>query len=358
MRQDRLERVRGRLSELGIDLLVLPPGEDFLYLAGFSPMRDERACFLLVFPERTALLVPRLNADQVACHLDVPLFTYDDAEGPAGALREALRVVPQAVVAVGDDMRADHLLLLQGELPGARFVVASTVLVPLRMRKDPDELDALRRSAATADAGVLGAVQACWPGATERDVATRAAQAIHRAGAALFTLVASGPHSAFPHHETTDRALQRGEPVLLDLGARVDGYCSDITRMVFLGEPTARYREIHGVVEEAVRAALGTIRPGVPIAEVDRAARRVIAQAGYADRFVHRTGHGLGLSPHEPPSVTHTNLLPLEEGMVFTVEPGIYLPGEFGVRLEEAVVIHEEGPEILSRLARDPIVVP
>ncbi len=306
MRQDRLERVRRSMSDLGIDLVVLPPGDDFLYLAGFSPMRDERACFLLVSREGTALLVPRLNADQVASHLDVPLFTYGDAEGPTRALREAAGVASGAVVAVGDDMRADHLLLLQGELPGARFIPASTVLAPLRMRKDPDELEALRRSAAASDAGILEAARACRPGTTERDVAGAAAQAVRAAGAEAvsFTLVASGPHSAFPHHETTDRALQRGEPVLLDLGARVGGYCSDITRMVFLGEPTARYLEIHGVVEEAVRAALMTIRPGVPIAEVDRAARRVIAQAGYGDRFLHRTGHGLGLSPHEPPSIT------------------------------------------------------
>lgn len=360
MRQDRLERVRHRLADLGVHLLALPPGEDFLYLVGFSPLRDERACFLLIAPDRTTLLVPRLNADQVAAHLDVPLVPYTDAQGPEEALREALGDTRATVVAVGDDMRADHLLLLQQELPGARFVLASVVLAPLRMRKDPEELDTLRRSAAAADAGVLGAVEAVREGATERELAEAAARAMQKAGAeaVLFTLVACGPHSAFPHHEASDRALRRGEPVLLDLGARVGGYCSDITRMAFLGEPPARYREIHGVVEEAVRAALGVIRPGVPVAEVDRAARHVIAQAGYIDRFLHRTGHGLGLSPHEPPSVADPNPLILEEGMVFTVEPGIYLPGEFGVRLEEAVVVRRDGPEVLSRLPRAVMVVP
>jgi Xaa-Pro aminopeptidase len=261
---------------------------------------------------------------------------------------------------VADDLRADHLLLLQDLLPDARFTLASSLLAPLRMRKDPDEVEALRRSAAAADAGVLAAIRACRPGVSEREVAEAAGEAMRRAGAeeVLFTLVASGPNSAFPHHRSSDRALQPGEPVLLDLGGRMGGYCSDITRMAFLGPPPENCREVQRIVEEAVQAALETIRPGVPAAEVDRAARRVITEVGYGDRFVHRTGHGLGLSPHEPPSVTEANPMPLEEGMVFTVEPGIYLPGAFGVRLEEAVVVRPHGPEILSRLPREGFEIP
>ncbi len=351
MRADRLDRVRQRMAELGTDLVVLPPGEDFLYLAGRSPLRDERACFLLIFQDRATLLVPRLTLEELV-PLGLPVFPYADAEGPARALREAMgsRV---RTVAVGDDLRADHLLLLQGLLPGARFTLASSLLAPLRMRKDPEELDALRRSAAAADAGVLAAVRTCRPGIPEREVAGAALEAMERAGMeeVLFTLVASGPHSAFPHHRTSDRVLRSGEPVLLDLG--VEGYCADITRMAFLGEPPAHYREVHGIVEEAVQAALEVIRPGIPVVEVDRAARRIIERAGYGERFVHRTGHGLGLAPHEPPSVAELDPTPLEEGMVFTVEPGIYLPGAFGVRLEEAVVVHSHGPEVLSRLGRE-----
>src|SRR2546428_78412 len=153
------------------------------------------------------------------------------------------------------------------------------------------------------------------------------------------------------------RRTQAGEPVLYDLGSRVDGYCSDITRMAFLGEPSARYQQVHRAVEAAVQKALAVIRPGVPIKDVDLAARRTIEEAGFGSNFVHRTGHGIGLSEHEPPSVTHANDLPIEEGMAFSVEPGIYLPGEFGVRLEEIVVVTARGADVLSRLPRDLKVV-
>ncbi|MDR7415710.1 MAG: Xaa-Pro peptidase family protein [Armatimonadota bacterium] len=360
MRTDRLGRLRGRMAEQGTDLVVLPPGEDFLYLTGRLPLRDERACFLMISIDRALLLVPQLQVGELA-QLGLPLFPYADGEGPTWAIREATRTLGRVrTVAVGDDLRADHLLLLQDLLPDARFTLASPLLAPLRMRKDPEEVEALRRSAAAADAGVLAAARACRPGVSEREVAEAAGEAMRRAGAeeVLFTLVASGPNSAFPHHRTSDRTLRPGEPVLLDLGGRMGGYCSDITRMAFLGPPPTNYRQLQGIVEEAVQAALEAIRPGVPAAEVDRAARRVITEAGYGERFVHRTGHGLGLSPHEPPSVTETNPTPLEEGMVFTVEPGIYLPGDFGVRLEETVVVHPTGPEILSRLSREGFEIP
>jgi Xaa-Pro aminopeptidase len=188
----------------------------------------------------------------------------------------------------------------------------------------------------------------------ETELARVAQEAFFAAGAqeVPFAIVGTGPNSAFPHHATSSRAAQAGEPVLADLGSRLDGYMSDITRMAFLGTPTARYREIHAVVEEAVAAALETIRPGVPMRAVDLAARGVIARAGYGDKFTHRTGHGIGVSGHELPSITHTNEQPLEVGMAFSVEPGIYLVGEFGVRLEEIVVVTARGPEVLSPLPR------
>jgi Xaa-Pro aminopeptidase len=227
------------------------------------------------------------------------------------------------------------------------------------MRKSPEEIAALRRAAATADAAIQAAARACSPGAAELEVARAADEGFRKAGApeVIATIVGSGPNSAFPHHHSSARALQAGEPVLFDLGSRVGGYCSDITRMAFLGTPSARYREIHRIVDDAVASALEAIKPGVPIATIDRAARGTIERAGYGERFVHRTGHGIGLSVHEPPSITHTNELPLEEGMAFSVEPGIYLSGEFGVRLEEIVAVTRTGCEILSRLPRDVIAV-
>jgi Xaa-Pro aminopeptidase len=203
------------------------------------------------------------------------------------------------------------------------------------------------------------AIRACRLGVTELAVARAADEGFRQAGApeVMATIVGSGPNSAFPHHHSSSRTLQNGEPVLFDLGSRVDGYCSDITRMAFLGSPTVRYREIHGVVEAAVAAALAAIKPGVPVSAVDLAARQAIERAGYGEQFVHRTGHGIGLSGHEPPSIAHTNALPLEEGMAFSVEPGIYLPGEFGVRLEEIVVVSRGGCDVLSRLRRDVVAL-
>lgn len=357
---DRVTRVRDAMQASGIDLLAVPPGDDLRWLAGFSPVADERACYLFLAEQDGMFLVPELNAAQSEGHIRQPFVTYSDAAGPARALADAAgRFVAPRVIAVGDTMRADALLLLQQTWPHARFLPGATVLAPLRMRKSAEEIAALRRAAATADAAVEAAAGACRAGATELEIARTADEAFRLAGApeVLATIVGGGPNSAFPHHHSSARPVRDGEPVLFDLGSRVDGYCSDITRMAFLGPPSARYREIHEIVERAVAAALAVIRPGTPISAVDLAARRAIEQAGYGAQFVHRTGHGIGLSGHEPPSIAHTNEMPLEQGMAFSVEPGIYLPGEFGVRLEEIVVVTPGGGEVLSRLTRDVRIV-
>src|SRR2546428_1710973 len=288
------------------------------------------------------------------------MMTYGDSEGPANALtagRQRLGV--RRRIGVGDTMRAAALLLLQQQWRDAQFVPASIVLARLRMRKSAEEIEALRRAAATADTAVQAAWRACRPGATEADIAAAVDAGFRAAGATEVkpAIVGSGPNSAFPHHHTGTRRAQAGEPVLFDLGSQVDGYCSDITRMASLGEPPARYRDVHRAVEAAVRNALAVIRPAVPINEVGLAARRTIEQAGYGPNFVHRTGHGIGLTEHEPPSVTQANALPLEEGMAFSVEPRIYLPGEFGVRLEGVVVGTAHGAEVLSRLPRDVAII-
>lgn len=356
----RLNRVHRAMAEQQLDLLAIPPGDDLLYLTGFSPLADERPCYLFLSARGGLFLVPELNAGLSERHIKQPFAVYSDADGPHRALtsaHEQFHAVRR--MAVGDTMRADALLLLQQTWPEASCVAASGILAALRMRKDPDEIEALRRAARTADEAVEAAFAACRPDATELAIARAAEEGFNRAGATEvdFTIVASGPNSAFPHYHPSDRTLRTREPVLLDLGSRLEGYHSDITRMGFIGEPSTRYREIHRIVEEAAQSALAAIKPGVPIREVDLAARRVIESAGYDEHFTHRTGHGIGLSGHEPPSITHTNEMPLEAGMAFSVEPGIYLPGEFGVRLEEIVVVTERGPEVLSRLPRDVRIV-
>jgi Xaa-Pro aminopeptidase len=230
------------------------------------------------------------------------------------------------------------------------------VVTPLRGRKDQEEIALLKRAAATADAGVEAVYAAIRPGVTELDLAAAAAEGMRRAGAeeTAFLLLAAGAHSALPHHSTGPYALQAGDVVAIDIGSRVQGYCSDITRMAIVdgADPDPDYQRVHEIVEQAAQAARAKARPGVLAREVDAAARQVITAAGYGPFFIHRTGHGLGLSVHEPPYITSTSDTVLEEGMVFSIEPGIYLPGRFGVRLEEIVYLDAGGAHILSALPR------
>jgi Xaa-Pro aminopeptidase len=356
--ESRLARLRASMADAGAGLTAIAPTDNLRWLLGFAPLYDERACALLVSAGGAAMLMPALNAEQTADRApSVELLRWADEDGPRGALRETLARAGSpdgGTLAADPEMRADHLLLLQDALAGTRTIDAGEVLWPLREIKDGDELAALARSAEVADRAMQAAWAACADGVSELAVA----EAINRVFAAggcepEFAIVGSGPHSAFPHHETGGRTLHEGDAVVIDLGAVLDGYHSDITRMAFVGEPTERYREVHGVVEAAVAAATEATRPGATCGEVDAAARSVIDAAGFGSFFVHRTGHGLGLSGHEPPYVMAGSDVELRTGMVHSIEPGIYLPGEFGVRLEEIVHVTEDGCERFSALPRD-----
>ena len=358
---DRVTRTRAQMRSAGVDLLTLPPGDDMYYLLGFTPHADERPCYLFLAGDDAIFLVPELNAGEAHGHVDLPFLTYTDAEGPGTVLREAhSRLGDPGRICVGDTMRADFLLLLQERWAKSGFAPGAEVMGPVRMIKQSEEIALMRRSSATADVAVDAAFAACRPGVTELAVTRAVANAfaeqeVAQSGPAI---VGSGPNSAYPHHRSGSRSLREGEPVLVDLGGRLEGYMSDITRMGYVGEPSARYREVHAIVEHAVRAGMDAVRPGAPLSAVDRAARAVIESAGYGRQFTHRTGHGIGLTGHEPPSVTHANDLPMQEGMMFSIEPGIYLESEFGVRLEEIVVVTARGAERLSMLPREVRVLP
>ncbi len=358
----RVTRVQEAMHEAGVDLAVVGPGADMAYLTGARPHPDERLCLLLIGRERLAFVMPALNADEVRAQTDERLHTHADEEGPEGALRAALADVgAEAAVelAVEDAMRSDFTLTVQEALPGSRTRRFGELLAPIRARKEFDEIALLRRNAAQADDAIRAVAAYARAGVTERELANVAQERFRSLGAQpSFAIVGSGPNGAFPHHATGDRPLQEGDAVVVDVGATWEGYCSDITRMVVVGEPSARYLEIHAVVDRAVAAALAAVRPGARARDVDRAARQVIEAAGYGPRFVHRTGHGIGMTGHEPPYLTATSDVVLEAGMTHSVEPGIYLPGEFGVRLEEIVAVTASGCVVLSDLPRDPIVVP
>ena len=359
---DRMLRLRTAMKAQGIDLLALAPGSHLEWLAGFSPHPDERACLLLVGTERAAFLMPSLNAEEARKHSQLPFCTWADAEGPTQALQASLAAAGGAGakrVALDEAMRADIALLLLGALPGAAHTFTDGTLGKARMQKDPSEVQALLASAHIADEAMRAAFAGLRPGVSELEIAKVVRDGFSARGATpLFEIVASGPNGAFPHHGASARKLQVGDAVVIDIGGRKDRFPSDITRMAVLGHPPEGYAEVHAVVERAVQAALAAVRPGVEAKEVDAAARGVIAAAGYGEYFVHRTGHGLGLDLHEPPYLTATSKTVLNEGMTFSIEPGIYLPGRFGIRLEEIVVVRARGAEVFSRLPREVFVSP
>lgn len=356
---DRIGRLRAAMTDGDIDLVALAPSDNLRYELGFSPIADERACFLLVSERQLAFVVPALNADQAAhAAPGLATFAWEDAHGPQKAIRAALATYGDTEfhrIAVDPEMRADILLLLQSFMSAAEHVSAGEIMGRLREVKSEDELDILRASAGTADRAMQSGLDACSTGATEFEVAEAARAGFRSAGVdeVVFTIVASGSNGAFPHHHTSGRRLEEGDAVVIDIGARRAGYASDLTRMAFVGEPTERYRDLHAVVEGAVRAAMTAARPGVTAGEIDSAARDVIEEAGYGDYFVHRTGHGLGLSVHEPPWIIDGADTVLRQSTVFSIEPGIYLPGEFGVRLEEIVHLTVDGCERFSKLSRN-----
>lgn len=348
---ERLSAVQARMEQAGIDLLAVGPTANMRYLLGFAPHADERLCLLLVGRQAVRMVVPALNAEEVAAHSAVALVGWADADGPQAALRQALADLPPAhALAVDGALRADALLQLQAQVAAESTTTADGLLAPLRMAKSSGEVEALARAARQADRAMQAAVQACRPGASEMEVAWAAEVAFRQQGAeeVCFTLVASGPHGAYPHHHSGERRLQAGDAVIIDIGASLGGFKSDITRMVFLGRPSQEFLQAHAAVAEAKRRAIAAVRPGVTAGEVDHAARSTLEAAGYGACFVHRTGHGLGLEVHEPPWIMAGDATVLQEGMAFSIEPGVYLPGRFGVRIEDIVVVTPAGARNLT----------
>ena len=349
------------MIEAGVDLVALGPGSHMQWLAGFHPHPDERLCLMLIGAERECFVMPVLNAGGARERTEIGFHTWSDDQGSAEALKSALAEVGAGsigTVVVDETMRADFALTLVAALPGAKPVFTADTIGALRMRKDEAEYTALKMNAQIADRAQTKAAQMARPGMTENELATIIRDHFASEGATPeFWIVGGGPNGAFPHHETGDRPFETGDVIVVDIGGRKAGYPSDITRMIVLGDKPEGYDEIHAIVNAAVEAAMKAARPGVRAMDVDKAARDVITAAGYGEFFTHRTGHGLGVDIHEQPYITATNDVVLDEGMVFSIEPGIYLPGRFGLRLEEIVILRADGPEILSDLPRDVSVV-
>ena len=354
---DRLSRLRARMAETGTDLVAVGPTSNLTWLSGIHAHGDERPVMQIVTRDTAALLMPSLNADSVRTQTDLPFHEWTDAEGAEGALDRLLAAAGvkgrPVTVALDEGMRADFALLLLDALTPARRGFLDATVGWLRARKDPGEYALLKANARICDVAMLAGFDALREGITEAEVAEVLKRSFADQGADTeFHSVCFGGDGAFPHYATGAALLEPGMAVLIDTGGRKDGYPSDMTRVGHFGPAPEDFAAIHAIVDQAVEAALAAARPGVRARDVDAAARGVISAAGYGVRFPHRVGHGLGVDIHEAPYITATSDTILEEGMVFSIEPGIYLPGRFGLRLEEIVFLHADGPEILSCLSR------
>jgi Xaa-Pro aminopeptidase len=371
---ERLEAARKLIDRRGLGALLVGVGPDLRYLTGYAAMPLERLTMLVVRAGApNVIIVPRLEADPArrspaVASGAVEVVTWEETDDPHRLVAAAAAIGDSKVapaVAVNDTLWASHLLRLQAALSGARFESASAVTSELRAVKDADEIALLRHAAQAADRVVDQIAGGRLVGRTEADVARETRDRLIAEGheSADFAIVASGPNASSPHHEASERVIQAGEPIVLDIGGLLDGYASDTTRTLWPtgGDPGRMpdpdFLAAFEVLRRAQAAATAAVQPGVPVERIDATAREIISDAGYGPNFIHRTGHGIGLEVHEHPYLVAGNAQPLRTGMAFSVEPGIYLDGRWGMRLEDIVVCGPGGPDSLNRSSLDLRVV-
>ncbi|MFC9545049.1 aminopeptidase P family protein [Streptomyces sp. NPDC056956] len=360
--RDRMARAVRQAAEAGLAGLLVAPGPDLTWLTGYTPTAEtERLTLLVLAPERDpVLVVPTLEAPDAERAPGAPALTlrdWTDGKDPYAATADLLD--PAGRYGISDNTWALHLLGLQRALPGTSYASLTEALPMLRAVKDPAELALLAAAGAAADAAFEEIRTVPFAGRRESDVAADLAALLLRYGHSRvdFTIVAAGPNGADPHHEAGDRVIAHGDMVVLDFGGLKDGYGSDTSRTVHVGEPTDEERRVHDLVRAAQEAGFRAVRPGAACQDVDRAARAVIADAGHGEHFIHRTGHGIGVTTHEPPYMVEGEEQPLVPGMCFSVEPGVYLPGRFGVRIEDIVAVTGDGGRRLNNTTRDMVIV-
>ncbi|MEU6915749.1 aminopeptidase P family protein [Streptomyces olindensis] len=358
----RMERAARAAAEAGLAGLLVAPGPDLVWLTGYTPPAvTERLTLLVLAPgQDPVLVVPALEAPDARQAAGAPALTlrdWTDGKDPYAATAALLDA--RGRFGVSDNAWALHLLALQQAVPGSSYASLTEALPMLRAVKDAAELELMTAAGAAADAAFEEIREVPFAGRRESEVAADLDRLLRRHGHEQvdFTIVASGPNGADPHHEAGDRVIDRGDMVVLDFGGLKDGYGSDTSRTVHVGEPTDEERRVHDVVRAAQEAGFRAVRPGAACQDVDRAARVVIADAGYGEYFIHRTGHGIGVTTHEPPYMIEGEERPLVPGMCFSVEPGVYLPGRFGVRIEDIVTVTEDGGRRLNTTTRELVIV-
>ena len=357
--QSRIARARELMQDEGLDMLFIGPSSDFRYFTGHPTRPSERLTALLIPIDGTpTVVVPRLEAPLVQdLEGEFELEVWGETENPISRVAERVRKVGGEAIAINDQIWAGFVIQLQHELPNRSYHRGASVLKQLRSVKDQFELDLLKEASRRTDAAwETFTSKVSVIGRTEEEVADdlKGIMADHGMPEIAFCIVASGPNGSSPHHHTGDRRIQGGDPIVMDFGGIHEGYYSDVTRTPVAGRvPDDDFTTAYNIVLEAQQAAFEKIGPGVPCQEVDRAARSVISQHGYGDYFIHRVGHGIGMTGHEDPYLVEGNDELLQPGMVVSDEPGIYIPGKWGIRIEDSVAVTEAGRERYNHVSRD-----
>ncbi len=353
----RIARVRAAMADQGVDALLVSVGNDLPYLTGYGAMPSERLTMGVITANDSVIVIPELEAPRVVDRGASSVHPWGETEDPIAIVAKLAGRARR--VAVGAQTWSVFLVRLQQQLGGAQFVDATAVTRPLRIIKDESEIDLLRRAGSAVDAVVERLRTIKFSGRTEaqlaRDVMEMTVEEGHEV--ATFHIVASGPNAASPHHEPGDRVIGDGDCVVVDFGGRLGAYCSDTTRTFHVGEPTAEYSEAFAALEASQSAGRAAVGPGVVAQDVDRAARQVLVDSGHAEWFIHRLGHGIGLDGHEDPYLVEGNTEVLQPGMAFSVEPGIYMPGQWGMRIEDILVCTQDGRECLNNSPRSLVIV-
>ncbi len=353
----RLDRLREHLRAEDVDWLILGPSADLFYLTGFEAHLSERLNLLVVPATGTpSLIVPALEAPLIGDAGSLAdVHTWSDHEDPYVLAAGVIGGVDGKEVAVGNQLWSAFLLRLQRHLPGAGWREATPLMRSLRMIKDDSEIALMAEvSRLTDQAWEEFIVGPPLSGLTELQALKLLTDLTANRGISkIWGICASGPNAASPHHATGSRKIEPGDAVLFDWGGQREGYQSDVTRTLCVEEPDDEFRAVYDIVLRANQATLDAVRPGLPLQELDRTARTLISDAGYGDAFIHRVGHGLGLEVHEEPYLVEGNTLPLQAGMVFSDEPGIYLEGRFGIRIEDTVVCTSDGGMRLNHAKRE-----
>jgi Xaa-Pro aminopeptidase len=348
------------MNELDIEVLLLSVGADLPYLTGYEAMPLERLTMLVLPATGDAhLVVPRLEAPRVTPQPDLfDIVPWEETDDP---IRLVAKLVGPATrsAAIGDTTWARFVLDLQRARAHTSFIRANRIMAPIRMVKDEDEIAALGAAAHAVDEIAVAMRTSPFVGRSELDVHRELVERMLELGHqhANFAIVGAADHAASPHHEPGARVIRDGDVVLCDFGGTMDGYCSDITRMFHVGEPGSEVRDTYAVLQDAQEAGVRAARVGAGCDDVDAAARSIITSAGFGEQFIHRTGHGIGVEAHEDPYIVAGNTDPLVAGNAFSIEPGIYLEGRFGLRLEDIVVATDAGPERLNHADRGIAVV-